>query len=360
MGESTHPFVIRVDVEPPYTVTVGRGLLERFAADVEQRRVAVVSDTNVAALHLPALLQALDGAGVETHAYRVPAGEDSKSGERWLELQRAFARDGLDRKAAVVALGGGVVGDLTGFVAATYLRGLPWYQLPTSLLAMVDASVGGKTAIDLPEGKNLVGAFWQPRAVFADVDALATLPEAEIRQGTVEHVKHGLLADARLLDGFEGTFGAGRSPAGLAEAVARSVAVKAAIVARDEREAGVRAHLNLGHTLAHGLEAISAHALTHGDAVAYGLHYAALLGAARGLADVTAHTRRLLAWVRPAPLPAVTFGALRPYLARDKKNVGGRQRFVLLREVGDPCIVDDVTPREQERAWASLMEEVVT
>ncbi|MEJ2288018.1 MAG: 3-dehydroquinate synthase [Deinococcales bacterium] len=358
MGEHPQPHVIDVPVEPAYTVTVGPGVLETVGERVGERRVALVTDTHVGPLHADTVRGRLVAAGAEVAAFQVPAGEDSKSGEQWLALQRGFAREGLDRDAAVVALGGGVVGDLAGFAAATYMRGVAWYQLPTSLLAMVDASVGGKTAIDLPEGKNLVGAFWQPRAVLADVRVLTTLPEAEFRQGAVEHFKHGLLADPVLLERFEEEVATARDEAALAEAIARSVRVKAAIVGRDEREGGIRAHLNLGHTLAHALEAVSGHALPHGDAVAYGLHYAALLGRQRGFADVTRYTARLLRWERPAPLPEATFEALLPFLARDKKSRGGRQRFVLLEAIGTPVVVDDVSREEQERAWATLLEEV--
>lgn len=359
MGERAPRHLIRVEVRPPYPVTVGEGLLAEVAGSVDEPRVAIVSDAVVAGHYLADLEATLSGAGKVVSAHVVPAGEASKSASHWLELQRAFARAGLDRASAVVALGGGVVGDLAGFAAATYLRGVAWYQLPTSLLAMVDASVGGKTAIDLPEGKNLTGAFWQPRAVIADVATLATLPETELRQGAVELFKHGLLADRSLLDDFDATFGSSpRSPGALADAIARSVAVKAAIVAADEREGGVRAHLNLGHTLAHALEAVSGHRLTHGDAVAYGLHFAALLGRQRGHEDVTGATSRLLAWVRPAPLGVTELAALLPTMARDKKNLRGRRRFVLLRAVGEPCIVDDVSEPELERAWGALLEEV--
>jgi len=358
MVEQPTPHLIRVRVRPAYTVTVGAGVLESLAANVRERRLALVSDSHVGPRYASGVHDALTAAGAQVVRFEVPAGEDSKSAERWLELQRGFAREGLDRQAAVVALGGGVVGDLTGFAAATYLRGLAWYQVPTSLLAMVDASVGGKTAIDLPEGKNLTGAFWQPRAVLADVRTLSTLPEAEFRQGAVELFKHGLLADPALLGPFDHGFAAGWPEQALAETIARSVAVKAEIVAQDERESGVRAHLNLGHTLAHALEAVSDHALPHGDAVAYGLHFAALLARARGLSDLTPRTRRLLDWERPAPLPEVPFDSLRLFMARDKKSRGGRQRFVLLEDLGRPVVVDDVTQREQERAWDELREEV--
>lgn len=358
MGERAASHLIRVGVKPAYTVTVGSGVLDGIGATVRERRVALVSDETVAALYEARVLDTLRAAGAEVTVYRVPAGEDSKSAARWLELQRAFARDGLDRASAVVALGGGVVGDLAGFAAAGYQRGIAWYLLPTSLLAMVDASVGGKTAIDIPEGKNLVGAFWQPGAVISDVDVLATLPEREFRRGAVELFKHGLLGEPGLLRLFDEGFGASWSPAALADAVARSVRVKAEIVAADEREGGVRAHLNLGHTLAHALEAISGHTLPHGDAVAYGLHYAALLGRERGLVDVTAYTRRLLAWEQPEPLPLAGFEALNAYMARDKKSRSGRRRYVLLEALARPVVVEDVSAVEQAEAWLALTEEV--
>lgn len=358
MGERTTHHLIEVSVRPPYTVQIGAGALAELPAVVHHRAVALVSDSNVAPRFLPDISAALELAGIHVTRHVVPAGEGSKSAARWLELQRAFARAGLDRDGAVVAVGGGVVGDLAGFAAATYLRGIAWYQAPTSLLAMVDASVGGKTAIDLPEGKNLAGAFWQPLAVLADVRALRSLPEREFRQGAVEHFKHGLLADSAILDAFADGFAAGWPEVDLARSIARSVAVKAAIVAQDEREGGVRAHLNLGHTLAHALEAVSGHVLPHGDAVAYGLHFAALVGRNRGWADLTDRTAWLLAWVRPSPLPRATFQEVRRYQARDKKHRAGRERFVLLQDVGRPLVTDDVSEPEQERAWNELVEEV--
>ncbi len=356
MEEQPARHLIRVAVAPPYTVTVGAGVLPAAAAAVAGRRTAVVTDENVASLAAPVLEAALDEAGCAARRYVVPPGEDSKSPEVWASLLRAFARDGLDRDCAVVALGGGVVGDLAGFVAATYLRGVAFVQVPTSLLAMVDASVGGKTALDLPEGKNLVGAFWQPRAVVSDVRLLRTLPEAEFRQGAVELFKHGLLADPALLDRVGEGFSSSMPEGDLSEAVARSVAVKADVVARDEREGGARAHLNLGHTLGHALEAITDHRLPHGEAVAYGLLYAALLARDRGWADVTPRILRLLRWVAPAPLPDVSFDDLAPFLARDKKARRGVLRFVLLEDVARPRVVADVREDALRRAWAELRE----
>lgn len=347
---------LKVRVTPPYPVVVGAGVLGDLGRIVHERDVAVISDAHVAPLYAGAVERAMTDAGKRVRSWTVPAGEDSKSIATWQHLLRQLAGAGLGRDAAVVALGGGVVGDLAGFVAASYLRGVAFYQVPTSLLAMVDASVGGKTGLDLPEGKNLVGAFWQPRAVVADVRTLASLPEREFRHGTVELVKHGFLADPTLLQRFDAGWAPGIEDEALVDAVTRSVAVKAAVVAADEREAGPRAHLNLGHTLAHALEAITAHAMPHGEAVAYGLLYAALLGRARGMADLVPRMQRLVRWVDPAPLPDVPFEALAPYLARDKKVAAGRLRFVLLEDVGRPCVVDDVAAAEQATAWQALRE----
>jgi 3-dehydroquinate synthase len=339
-----------------YEVVVGSGLLASAAGVVEQRDVCIVTDTNVGPIHGPALAAALEDAGKRVTVLRVPAGEASKSLATWGELIADVARTGLGRDGAVVALGGGVVGDLAGFVAASYLRGVAFYQYPTSLLAMVDASVGGKTGLDLPEGKNLVGAFWQPRGVVADVATLASLPEREFRQGTVELVKHGYLRDPELLTVVGPRWHPSADSDLLIEAVARSVAVKAAVVAADERETGERAHLNLGHTLAHALEAATGLALQHGDAVAYGLVYAALLGRGRGHDDLVPELLRLVEWLDPAPLPYVSFEDLAPYIARDKKAVGGAARFVLLRSLGDPYLAADVGTDEQRAAYAALKE----
>jgi 3-dehydroquinate synthase len=276
---------------------------------------------------------------------------------RFETLVRAFARDGLDRGVPVVALGGGVVSDLAGFVAASYLRGVALYVMPTSVLAMVDASVGGKTAVNLSEGKNLVGAFWQPRAVIADVSTLRTLPDREFRLGAVEAFKHGLLADETLLEILnDPDFLPRGEPEVLIDRIARSVRVKADVVASDEREAGARAHLNLGHTLGHALEAVTDHRLPHGDAVAYGLLYAAVLGQQRGYRDWSSSARRLIEWLEPQALPDVDFEALEPYIQRDKKNRLGRVRFVLLEAIGRPVVVDDVTREEQRAAWTSVRE----
>jgi len=364
--EATRTGLVRtvtVAVSPPYDVVVGSGLLAAAPERVAAAAVAVVSDETVWPLHGRALAERLEAAGKRVAVVTIPPGEASKDLATYGRVVRELAAAGIGRDGAVLALGGGVVGDLAGFAAATYLRGLALYQLPTSLLAMVDACIGGKTGLDLPEGKNLVGAFWQPRAVIADVGTLATLPPRELRQGVAELVKTGLLGDPGLVDEAERLLlpaAAGGElhapPEALVDVVARAAAVKAAVVSADPHEAGVRAHLNLGHTLAHALEAASGLALTHGDAVLYGLVYAAALGHERGMVDLVDRLADLVARLRPDPLPDVTFEALVPFMARDKKARAGRLRFVLLEAPGRPTVVDDVSEAEMRAAWRALEE----
>lgn len=349
---------LTVALTPPYPVVVEAGLLQRAGDYIRAPRVALISDEAVAPLYAETVQGSLEAAGSRVFLYTVPAGEDSKSLVTLESLLRRMAQDGFNRQGAVVALGGGVVSDLAGFVAASYMRGIDFYIASTTLLGMVDAAVGGKTGVNLPEGKNLVGAFWQPKAVLMDVAVLATLPEREFRGGAVELFKHGLLADPQLLDDVARPEFRPDGPAAfLEETVARSVKVKADIVAEDEREGGRRAYLNLGHTLAHALEAHSDHALSHGDAVAYGLLFAARLAAARGYADETARVGPFVRWVAPSPLPEGPLTPLLPFIARDKKHLG-TQRWVLLERVGSPHIAGDVSEAELQAAWAYLQDTV--
>jgi 3-dehydroquinate synthase len=354
---------VRVALDPGYDVWVGAGrnVLDTALASIGAERasaVAVITDDRVAAAgHATRVADAWRALGVPVHVLEVAAGEASKSVPVWADLVERLATLGLDRDAWVCAVGGGVVGDLAGFVAASYLRGVPFVQVPTTLLAMVDASVGGKTGLDLAAGKNLVGAFWQPRVVVADVAALATLPHAVLREGAVELYKHALLVDAPWRAAFHGgSFGL--APSLDAEAwsalVADGVRVKADVVGADPLERGVRAHLNLGHTLAHALEAATGHAMAHGAAVAYGLVYAALLGYARGFSDWRADAIALARWAADAPLPDVPFDDLRAFMARDKKRKAGRVRWVLLERIGRPVLVDDVPEEALVAGWNAL------
>lgn len=352
---------LTVELKPPYPVVVEAGVLARAGDYIRAPRIALISNEVVAPRYAQRVRASLEASGSQVFLYTVPDGEASKSLIMLSTLLSRMAQDGFNRQGAVVALGGGVVSDLAGFVAASYMRGIAFYTLSTTLLGMVDASVGGKTGVNLPEGKNLVGAFWQPRTVLMDVSVLASLPGREFRGGAVELFKHGLLADPQLLTDVQNPeFRPDGSPAFLEETIARSVKVKADVVAEDERESGRRAYLNLGHTLAHALEAYSHKTpvpLSHGDAVTYGLLFATKLAAARGYPDETARVVDFLRWVDPAPLPNTTLESLLPFIARDKKHLG-RQRWVLLERIGSPHIADDVQERELQSAWDFLQETV--
>ena len=342
----------------PYEVVVGRGLLAELGARVAplaRGRTVVITDETVAGLHGKAALASLKAAGAPGRLLTVPPGEGSKS---FAELERVIDRMlafQLDRTDVVVALGGGVVGDLAGLAAALYMRGIDFVQVPTTLLAQVDSSVGGKTAIDTPHGKNLVGAFHQPRLVLADIDVLATLPERQLRSGWAEVLKHGLICDAGFFDWLagEGAAGATGDPAALERAVVRSVEIKSAIVGEDEKEAGRRALLNLGHTFGHAIEAelgFDETKLTHGEAVALGCALAFRFSAATGLCPAV-EAERVETVLSAAGLPtrlrqAGTFrgGALLKRMAGDKKAEGGRLTLVLAGGVGDAFVARDVDP----------------
>jgi 3-dehydroquinate synthase len=358
--------LVRVTVEIPghgYDVTIGSAVLAAAAAHLpplpRAERAFVVADQGVAARYLEPLAGGLAAAGMEAVHLGVPSGEAAKSIAVMTALQHQLAVQEAHRDDPVVALGGGAVGDLAGFVAATYMRGVPFVQVPTTLTAQVDASIGGKTAVNLPEGKNLVGAFYQPRAVLADVTTLATLPEREFRAGLGEVAKYALTLDPSLLDLLERQLAEvlGREPAVLEDLVARCVRAKASVVAADERDTGARLVLNYGHTLGHALERLDTFAgRSHGEAIAVGMVFAARLAVARGLApsSLIAQTSRLLAslGLEPdGPLPSVE--QILAAMRMDKKYAGGI-RFVLLQDVGRPTVVDGV-PTDAVRATLEEM-----
>lgn len=343
----------------PYRIEIGPDLLhdgERMAAHARGRHVLLVSDSNVAPLYVAAvagaLRQARPALSVATHV--MPAGEAHKTLASFGQVIDALAALGASRDATVYALGGGVVGDLAGFAAACWMRGIDCVQLPTTLLSMVDSSVGGKTAVDIPQGKNLVGAFHPPRAVIADTGALRTLPPRELRAGLAEVVKYGALGDPLFFEWLErerAPLLAGDDRA-LAEAIARSCGHKAAIVERDPLERGERALLNLGHTFGHAIEAEQGYAgadrdaLNHGEAVAVGMVLAARLSAMLGMAPES-DTERLRSLLRAYGLPVDVPPGLAPaeLLGRmrlDKKNLAGRLRLVLWRGIGKAEVVPDV------------------
>ncbi len=341
-----------------YEVLVGPGLIDQAGAKIapllKRPRTAVVSDETVWGLHGARLTAALEGAGIAVSPVIVAPGEQTKSFEGLADVSDRLLALELDRGDVITAFGGGVVGDLAGFAAAIFKRGIDFVQIPTTLLAQVDSSVGGKTAIDTARGKNLVGAFHQPRLVLADLDVLGTLPDREMRAGYAEVIKYGLLGDFAFFEWLEANGAAvlAREPAALAHAVARSIEMKAEIVAEDETEQGRRALLNLGHTFGHALEAETGYgaALLHGEAVAAGQALAFRFSAAQGLApsqDATRAAAAIAAAGLPtklAEVPGHPFDAQRlvRHMAQDKKAEGGRLTFILARGLGDAYVAKDV------------------
>ena len=327
-------------------------------AEVAPGLALVVTDETVGALYLEALADALRADGWQPHAVVVPPGEGSKSLAVFADVCDACLAAGPSRGTPLLALGGGVVGDLAGFAASALLRGLPLGQLPTTVLAQVDSSIGGKTGVNTARGKNLVGAFHAPLFVLADPAVLATLPEREVRSGLAEAVKHALLAGGGL---FETMRGAAPWAARLAEIVPMAAAVKAAVVSRDEREAGARAFLNLGHTFGHALEAAAGYGtLPHGEAVAVGmraaLHLSASLAAGRPVDALPAPFAEMDALVRrlgpPAVPHALTTDALVAAMTADKKRDATGLRFVVLDGVGAPRLASGVPETLVRAAWA--------
>jgi len=340
-----------------YDVLVSAGALAELpalAADAAPAaRYPVIADSNVARLYGATARDAFREAGFTADLLSFPAGEASKTRESWSRLTDELLRLDVGRDGCVVALGGGVTGDLAGFVAATYMRGIPLVQAPTSLLAMIDASIGGKTGVDVPAGKNLVGAFHQPRMVVIDPELLATLPESEFRAGLAEAVKHGAIHDAAYLDWVADHADAAldADPAAVRELVIRSVHIKAGFVARDEREAGARQALNFGHTLGHALEQASGWRLPHGHAVATGMVLEAELGEAVSVTE-PGTAAALVAACRAcglptAPPPGLDADVVLHATRADKKARSARVRYTLLARPGEVA--------RSEGAWTHVV-----
>ena len=315
---------VTVRASRPYEVTIGRGLLDtvgrQAAGQWKGRSAAVVSDSTVAPLYLNRVKDSLARAGFRVHSFVFPAGEDQKNGGTYLKLLEFLAARRLTRADGLIALGGGVVGDLAGFAAATFLRGIGFLQLPTTLLAAVDSSVGGKTAIDLTNGKNLAGAFYQPQAVLCDLDTLDTLPAEVFADGCAEVIKYGMIGDPALLARLE-TVDFRADPE---ELVARCVAQKRDLVEQDEFDTGARQLLNLGHTLGHGVEACSGYTVSHGRAVAIGMTLVTRAAVAFGRcpAEVLPRLRRLLERYGLPDATAYSAQALYEKTLSDKKRSG--------------------------------------
>jgi 3-dehydroquinate synthase len=344
-----------------YDIHIGAGLLDR-ADDLLKplgfgNTGVIITDSNVGPLYAARLQAALARGGMETVVLTVPAGEVSKAFRQVERLIKRFPQLKLDRGSVVFALGGGVVGDLAGFVSAIYLRGLPFVQVPTSLLAQVDSSVGGKTGVNLPQGKNLVGAFHQPSLVLVDTATLKTLSQRELRAGFAEVLKHGAIYDARFFAWLEKNDKKvlKLDPAAMTHAVKRCCEIKADVVSQDERESGLRAILNFGHTIGHAMEALADYeGLLHGEAISMGMCCAAWLSVkVTGLKQADA--KRIETLIKNSGLPTRIGGSLDlVQLGRamrlDKKSRGGKLRFVLLSRLGKAVVSDAVTDNDIEEA----------
>jgi len=338
--------------ERSYPVHIGSGLIAEagalIAARVPQPRVVVITNPVVAALWLAPLRTALAGAGVSAETIVIPDGEAHKSWASAHDVLTRLLELRAERSTSLIALGGGVVGDITGFAAAIYQRGIPFVQIPTTLLAQVDSSVGGKTGVNHSLGKNMIGAFYQPRAVLIDTDCLATLPERELAAGLAEVIKYGAIRDSAFFAWLEANIERlrARDAAALAEAIATSCRIKAQIVGADEREAGERALLNFGHTFGHAIEAgVGYGEWLHGEAVGAGMAMAAALSSRLGLLpEIDAERVRALVHRAGLPVepPALTPERYIALMGHDKKVVGGAIRFVLLRALGEAFVTADV------------------
>lgn len=344
--EAEPPVPIELPVRTPmgsYPIHIGQGLMAQagpllVGRGLKPGKAAVVSNPDIARIFGESLLDGLAGAGFDPVLCTVPEGEAHKTLASIASLYDQFLAAGLDRRSPILSLGGGVVGDMTGFAAASYLRGVPFVQIPTSLLSMVDASVGGKTGVDLPQGKNLVGAFKQPEAVIIDTDVFRTLPGAEFRSGLAEVVKHGIIGAPALFAQLEG-----EGPADLMGLVADAVRVKIEVVEEDPFEQGRRATLNLGHTFGHAIELVSNFQVRHGEGVALGLVAASRMAAELGhcspeLAQrVTDLLQRL---GLPVQLTGYGVDAVYGAMAHDKKRQGQNIRFIVPRNLGDVFLID--------------------
>lgn len=349
---------VHVDLGPrSYDIDIGTGnlaqLAERLRATTDLSQAVVIADFNVVDPHAHACVESLEEAGISHNLINIAPGEKSKSIEEASRLWNEMLACGTDRKSVVIAIGGGVIGDLAGFMAATYARGLPFFQVPTTLLADVDSSVGGKVGINLPGAKNMVGAFWQPLGVLIDTATLTTLPDREYRSGLAEVVKYGVILDVEFLTYLEANIEAinGRNDTVLRTVIARCCRLKADVVEQDERETtGIRAALNYGHTYAHAFETLCGYGeLLHGEAVSIGMLCASRLAERLGritAEDTARQTRLLEALYLPTTPPQLDENEVLAVMKRDKKATSGRLRFILPTKMGHVELVDDVAAKD--------------
>ena len=343
-----------------YEVRVGAGLLALTGLWLKEKdfsgKVVIITDTTVKGLYGEALNQVLTKAGFNVTTLEVPAGEEQKSLETAGRLYHELSGSYAERATPILALGGGVIGDLTGFVAATYMRGVPLIQMPTTLLAQVDSSIGGKVAVDHGQLKNAIGAFYQPKLVIADINTLKTLPEDELANGLAEVIKHAAIRDREFFDFLDINMERAMSlnKAVLEEIVLENVRIKAEIVAQDEKEQGLRSLLNYGHTIGHAIETVSNFQLKHGQAVAIGMTAEARISSRMGIldkGDVVGLTDVIKKAGLPTDMPDIKVADIISAMKHDKKVRQDKIRFVLLKSIGDAFITDEVSP--------SLVEEVL-
>jgi 3-dehydroquinate synthase len=344
-----------------YEIRIGNELLTRTGLWLKEKgfsgKAAIITDATVKGLHGEALSRGLTNAGFNVTTLEVPAGEEYKSlataGRLYQELTDSYA----ERTTLILALGGGVIGDLAGFVAATYMRGVPLIQVPTTLLAQVDSSIGGKVAVDYGHLKNTIGVFYQPKMVIADIDTLKTLPEAELSNGLAEVIKSAIIRNRKFFNFLDKNLERARSldTAVLEEIVLETARIKAEIVARDEKESGLRGILNYGHTIGHALETVSNFQLKHGQAVAIGMLAAARISSRMGILDKSDEIRLTNMITKaglPTKIPNLNTEDIISAMKHDKKVLQDKTRFVLLKSIGNAFITDEVSP--------SLVEEVLT
>jgi 3-dehydroquinate synthase len=353
LGDRSYDIEIGADLDRAGSRLQGLGL---------GRKMAVVTNPTVKNLYGGRIIDSLKAAGFQVMSVEIPDGEQYKNLDWANSIYTSLLINGFDRKSALVALGGGVIGDLTGFAAATFMRGVPFIQVPTTLLAMVDSSVGGKTGVNHPLGKNMIGAFYQPRKVLMDLAALKSLPKEEVLAGMAEVIKYGVIQDAAFFDYLEKNREEilALEPEALEYVIRRSCEIKAEVVAKDERESGLRAILNFGHTVGHAVETAENYTLRHGHAVAIGMVYASRLALKAGLCDATVPERvekLIKSYGLPADLSALghrpSVDGLMDTMQIDKKAEGGKVKFVLPKKLGEVVI----TKEWEEQQLRELLEE---
>ncbi len=348
--------VLKIDLgDRSYPIIIKSGCLNEIGKDLQAKKIAnrygIIADDHVAALYGDAFMAMLRSSGIHAELFTFPRGEASKSLQTMGDLAGRLARLGFDRQDALIGFGGGVTGDLTGFLASTYMRGIPFVQIPTTLLSQVDSAVGGKTGVDIPEGKNLIGTFYQPQGVYIDISLLKTLPDKEVLGGLAEVIKYGVIWDVEffqfLCDNRQNILQLDEKI--IIKMVHTCCRIKSEVVSQDEREGGVRRILNYGHTIGHAVEGASDYAIIHGLAVAIGMAAAAKLAVLAGfLAPEPAKriTDLLIAYGMPVAIPTnLDRNRIKKYLLADKKTVGGNVHYVLPTEIGKTCIVANLDVR---------------